>query len=133
MSGSGLRDVDRLAGGICGKKHSGVAVFSIGQIAVHIPQNKLDRLFAEPAAFLGAVDGPERFQRVAERVHHRAFLLIRRKRFQHARIQQDGFRDDAFAGDGLLGVVVIDHGVAGRLATGPGGRRNREELLLAET
>ena len=67
---------------------------------------------------------------MAECIHHRALFLVRRKRLQHTRIQQDSLRDDAFAGNGLFCVIEVNHGVAGRFAAGPGGRRDGQERNL---
>ena len=134
VGGSCTCDVDRLTGQI-GRLQQRLAIAAIRPMnsTVQGGQKQLNRLSTEPARGLGGSHRPERLHRLAERVqaaggHHR-----RRQGLEQVRIQHGDPRLHGVVGQGVLGLVDVDHREVRRLRAraagggdghqGQGGRR----------
>ena len=119
-----LRDVDCLAGEVRRLEHLLVAHGVVGQVRAAVVKNQTDCGLCEILALVGRVHGPERFDSMAEGVHHRGLALVRRQRIKYGCVEQHRLRDAAIVGHGLFFAIVVHYGEACRLAAGPGSRGN---------
>ena len=102
----------------------GIVVHDVGTPIAHNP-------FHSPTGvgfrFVGGVYRPPALDALAEGVEEGALLLVEGQGSEHGRLQHGIVGQDAVVGDGLLGAVVVHHGVVRRFASRPCRRRKGDK------